>query len=333
MTDTREFTEEQTAVLEKVEKLLRLAARNTSPEEAASATAKAQDLLLAYNLDVEAVGKGGTSSEAKRERQAIKGGMYQYQRELWSAVARLNFCMYWTITHHVEREVRRRGWDGQMQTRRVDGHEYRHTLVGKRVNVRLTVAMGTYLEQTIERLVRERYPQNSQRFMREAVAYREGIADELYWRLDARRTQRIEDEERRIREAAARAGTSTSTALTIGTLEQQEKDANEDFRRGVEQGTTARERAERADRMRRAEEEYTRWAEANPEEARRQADEARKARRRTRRGGGPGSRGGETARDKRTSLGEYWSGRDKGRTVGIDPQTTSTTKPETRRLT
>jgi hypothetical protein len=332
MTDSQEFTPEQTAVLEKVEKLLRLAARNTSPEEAASATAKAQDLLLAYNLDVEAVGKGGTASEARRERQAIKGGMYQYQRELWSAVARLNFCMYWTITHHIEREVRRRGWDGEMRTRIVDGHEYRHTLVGKRVSVRLTVAMGTYLEQTIERLVKERYPQNSQRFMREAVAYREGIADELYMRLQERREKRIEDEERRRREASERAGVSTSTALTIGDLEQQERDANNDFRRGVEEGTTARERAERAQRMREAEEAYTRWAEANPEEARRQAEEARKARRKYHRGGGPGSRGGETARDKRTSLGEYWSGRDKGREIGIDPQTTSTTT-ETRRLT
>ena len=52
-----EFSPEQLSALEKIEKLFRLAAKNTSPEEAATATAKAQELLTLYNLDSDSVGK------------------------------------------------------------------------------------------------------------------------------------------------------------------------------------------------------------------------------------------------------------------------------------
>lgn len=93
MTD-EEFSPEQLSALEKIEKLFRLAAKNTSPEEAATATAKAQELLTLYNLDSDSVGKTGASADQRREQKVIKGGMYAYQRTLWYQIAKLNFCMY-----------------------------------------------------------------------------------------------------------------------------------------------------------------------------------------------------------------------------------------------
>lgn len=329
MQNDDEFSPEQLKALDTIEKLLRLAAKNNNAEEAAAAAGKAQELLALYNLDVDSVGKTGSSGDQRREQKVIKGGMYTYQRELWSQIAKLNFCMYWTIEHCFIRTIRRRHWSGEMRDVKVDGKEFRHTLVGKRMNVKATLMMAEYLQGAIERLVKERYPQNSQRFMREAIAYREGMADELYWRLAEKRKQMVEDMERRKQEELLRNGVSTSNALTLGSLAEQEEDANNDFLHG--EGWSAKQRARRAEAaaaQRRAEEEYTRWAEAHPEEARKEEEKRAKERKKnsSRWSGGRGSRGGMMAQDKRSQSSEYWQGRDKGKTIGLDPQTSSSAK-------
>lgn len=332
--DVNELDEGQLKALEKVEKLLRLAAKNPNPEEAASAAAKAQELLVAYNLSAEIVGQG-SGSDAVREQQKLLGGMYKYQRYLWRAIAELNFCLHFVHQKYTERNTKRRDWDGNWVYEKVPYMRHQHTIVGRRVNARATVAMGQYLEQTIERLVKEQYPLNSQRFMSEAVALREGIADEVYWRLVEKRRKLIAEEEERRRRDAAAAGVSTSQALTIGSLAEQEKDANLDHLHG--EGYSARQRAARAARaeqQRIAEENYTRWAQENPEEAAKLEAERRKdeekALNRMRRGG-QGSRGGQTAQERRQGLSSYWRGREIGKKVGLDAQT-SDRQTETRRL-
>lgn len=327
-----ELDADQLKILEKIEKLFRLAAKSGTPEEAASATAKAQELLVAYNLDAELVGKTGASADAKREQQKIKGGMYTYQQYLWHAVSELNFCYHWVQQEPEKVTKYRTAWDGSKQSYQHTYMRNRHVIVGRRVNARLTLTMGQYLEGAIERFVAERFPLNSQRFMREAVAFREGMADELYWRLVEKRRALIkEEEERRHRDAAA-AGVSTSQALTIGSFAEQEKDANLDFLYG--EGWSAKKRAERvarADAERRAEEEYTRWAAANPEEARKEEKRREKEARKGRRGGGPGSRGGLSGQEKRQNSSEYWQGREVGKKIGLDPQA-SDKRTETRAL-
>lgn len=320
MTDVNSLDEEQLKIIEKVEKLFRLAAKNPNPEEAASAMAKAQELLVAYNLSADFVGQTGSAGDAIREKQQILGGMYKYQRYLWSAVAELNFCLYWTVQKYTERNTRTKAWDGSWRYGKVPYMRNQHVIVGKRINARLTITMGQYLQQTIERLVKERFPQNSQRFLSDAVAYREGIADELYWRLQEKRRTLVKEEEERRMRTARDAGVSTSQALTIGSLTEQEEDANRDFLHG--EGYSARQRAARAERaeaQRRAEEEYTRWAAANPKEAAKEEAQARKRRRSS--GGGPGSRGGMTGEQKRQQSSTYWQGRRKGKEIGLDPQT------------
>ena len=317
--DYEGFDEEQRKVIERVEKLMRLAARNTSEEEAASATVKAQELLAAYNLDASAVSADENKSAA-REKMKLKGGMYEYQRELYGAVARLNFCMYWTILHKEWVSRNKVDTTGYKYTKRVLSKRFEHIIVGRLVNTRSTRVMSEYLRQVIERLVNERYS-NQQRWMKEAVAFREGISDTLCNRLRAKRRDMELAEKKKREQERTNSGVSTSQALTLATLSKQEEDANADFLYG--EGYSAKRAAAAAEAARKnkeAEEEYTRWAAAHPEEARKAEAEARKQRSKRRFYGGPGSRGGRTARDSRSDLSSYWQGREVGESVSIDQQ-------------
>ena len=315
-----QFDEEQTKILDRVEKLLRLAARNPSEEEAAAAAAKAQELLAAYNLDMSMVNADHDKS-AVREKMKIQGGMYEFQRDLWRAVCGLNFCLYWHMMDRKWKTVNKVDqWTGQKYAKRVLGKTFQHYVVGRVVNTRSSRMMAEYLIQCIERLVSERYDV-SQRWMREAVALREGIADTLVNRLYARREQ-MEEEERAKRAAeAVRPGSSTRQALTLAGLAEQERDANMDVLYG--EGWSARQAAQRAERARlakEAEEEYTRWAAANPEEARKEEEKRRKeaeksATKRKRRVSYATSE-----RDKRSWESSYWQGRELGEKVSIDQQ-------------
>jgi hypothetical protein len=310
-------------VVGKIQKLLQLASKNPNEHEASQAAAKAQELLTAYNLDMAVIEKSSGGS-AKREEQKLDGGMYQYQRDLWEAVARLNFCMYWTHKEriwksHTRKGVKREYW----------GVRHQHRVVGRTINVTSTKNMVSYLEQTIERLCRERLggENNSQYFSGYAVSYRTGIAERVIEKIGDRRREMLQEEERKrmdaekaAREAGA-AGVSTSTAVTISSVVQSERDGNIDFLYG--EGTSARwaaDRAAQAAANKAAEEAYTTWAAANPEEAaRKEAEEAAERRKAARRG--PGSRGGSGGRKGGPSdAGAYYEGRKAGESVGLDPQ-------------
>lgn len=324
ITDT-ELSDDQRKVLGLIEKLLRLADKNPNPEEAASAAAKAQELLLAHNLSADLVGQGADSG--RREEQRVRGGFYQYQRDLWSAVAELNFCFHFMSGGWIEVNKRTKGGHRYVDTR----WEPRHRLIGRVHNVTATKAMSTYLEQAIERLVEERIAgQNNLRFSRFAVSFREGAADDIISRVWQKRQHQLSEERRQRQEAADRAaeagrkGVSTETAVTIASLTQSEHDANRDFLMG-EPGYSARKRAERAAEAAArvaAEAEYTRWAAENPEEARQQeaarrAEAEKAASRSTRRSSsGPAP--------KAVDRSAYYAGRDAARSIGLDPQASAT---------
>jgi len=313
VTADQDLTEEQLSVLSKVEKLLRLAGRTSHPEEAASAASKAAELLAAYNLSAAQVSADEDRSVVREER-SVRGGTYAYQRELWDAVADLNFCLHWVVPTEV---LARHGRGGQRDYWR---YEFHHVVVGRQVNTRVAIHMGTYLEGAIERLVAERYPTNSQRRSREAFAFREGAADEIVLRVRERRREAAAAEQRRAAEAA-RAGVVTTQALTVSSYAQQERDANLDAVFG--EGWSARRRAEREERARAAREaeaEYAAWAAANPEEARRDAERAECEHRRRRAQRGRRS-ARPSAREQRQWTAQYAQGRDAGATVGLDPQT------------
>lgn len=321
-------------VVEKVQKLLSLGRHNTSQAEAESAMAKAQELLARHNLDMAAV-EGLAAGSARREKASHAGGMYLYQRELWSAVARLNFCLHFRRHERVEVRGRPR-WEGDPGRLRVTWRN-QHMIVGRTVNVRATIAQGTYLESVADRLCRERLEVrsgtgetpghlNSQFFTSWAVAFREGIADEVILKLDQRR-RRVEKDEAARERAAARAreaaadGASTATALTLSVYKSKEHDANIDFMWGA--GTAAEWAAERVARAaeRRAEaDRLTRLAQEDPkahaaEERKREAAERRSW--------------GRSPPARRVNAGGYHAGRTAGKEVGIDPQV----ERDSRRLT
>lgn len=318
-----ELSPEAQRAVEQVEKLLRLAAKNPNQAEAASAAAKAQELLAKYNLDMATVEANTGASSGKREDTKLKGGLYHYQRDLWRAVADLNFCLYWNMyTWDKDKVGRRRryNWDlDRKVTEKVQGgYRFEHRVVGRKVNVTATRIMAQYLEQAIERLTRERVADPKEFFTRGATSYREGIAEEVINKIYERRKHLLAAEALKAKEAqrAATAGNVTGTALTIASLAQSERDANIDFIYG--EGTSAEwaaNKAERAAEREREEAEYTKWAKANPKEAAELEEKERKKRRSY----GPRSYADKKYDNRDWSM--YGEGQKAGKKVGIDPQT------------
>lgn len=303
------------SVLERIQKLMRLAARNPSEAEAASAAAKARELLEEWNLDATEVSEARVGGGV-REEAALEGGFWEYQQNLWRSVAELNFCLYWHS--RVERAGGRT--TDRWGDRRRRGYDHRHCLVGRRVNIAATRAMATYLEVVVARLTAERVRGASDLplYGRWANSYRLGVVSRICRKLRARRSEVLAAEQlRRDAEERASDGASTSSSLTLMVYIDRETDANFDLIYG--EGWSQR-RAAAALERRRQQEEYARWAADHPEEAR-AAEEKR--RRESRRRGGPGSRGGSGVRERRdrTDRSAYWAGYDAAEYVSIDPQT------------
>lgn len=310
-------------IIERIKKLLALANNNPNEAEAAFAMAKATEILEAYNLDLSVV--GGNSNARKDEKR--KGGLYSWQRSLWQAVAELNFCHYFSLKGLAR------------------GSSYEHRLIGSHANVIATEMMATYLQNAVERLAQQWAKENSYRsvFVREAIAYREGMTGRLSERLQARRQEivdaaKIAEEERKQREARD-GNASSSTGLTILNIISSEADFNNDYLQGWEMGTTAanrvadkarQEASMRAYEKQRAEKQ--RWREENPhlaklEDERIAAEHAawtekyykKISKARPRKNVEPRYRKA-TPEEERRSLGSYYEGRAQGDKVGIDTQ-------------
>ncbi len=304
------------SMLAQIQKLLQLAEKNSSEHEAASAMAKAQELLQRHNLTYEAVTNSSVGSGA-REKTAVEGGYYDCERALWRSVAELNFCLYWYSWK----------WNYD-RVKNSKGHRSKrlnyHNVVGRRVNVATTKVMAGYLLSAATRLTHERVrgDNDSHRFSNWANSYRRGIVDRVCRRLRERRSEAVRAEEAaRAKEERAKSEASTSTAVTLMVYVDSETDANLDFvhgegysaKRAAQRAEAAAVQAKEADRNRRQRERYTRWAAANPEKA---AEIARK----TSKVEYYKSRGGRSSRASRLDAGGYWSGYDAGESVSIDQQ-------------
>ena len=312
-------------VMARIQKLLNLAAKNPSQEEAALAMEKANELMLKWNLSTAAVERSSGVIDGKREELKVQGGFYQYQRSLWESLAELHFCLYWTQEYNAVRDktIKRRGAvyaKGSSVVRK------RHRLVGRIINTTAVRHMAEYLEGSIERALRERLTivegdttrlDHGNLWSAFGISFREGAVDELMIKISARRHQMLRDEGQRKerQQEQADAGVSNSTALTLSTYIDAETDANNDFLYGEGwSAEQARERAERAAEYERRSREYTEWAAAHPEEAQKREEEARKSRRRQRHSYGRAER--EREKDWRA----YGAGRDTGKSISLDPQ-------------
>jgi len=316
--DQTTFDAKTEAVIEKVRKLLALANSNDNEHQAETAANKARELLEAHNLDMAHIGKEG-GGYAPRDKQRMNGGLYNWQRDIWHMTAQLNFCKYWY-------------YKGTKA-----GSKYEHELLGSKANVISTRIMADYLQGTIERLAREWVAYNRPNasvFIKEAIAYREGIASRLITRMLALRTERVKAEQAKVkeeREANAQRGVYTKNALTLSDVISTEEDLNNDHIFGWEPGRSARERKAREERQRildneaaellRQQQEYDL---AHPEEAaKRKAKEkaeeeerwlrykAKNGKARTRK---------PTPEEERRQMGSYYEGYDKGADISLDKQ-------------
>jgi hypothetical protein len=336
--DYLDLSPEQVKAIGIIEKLQRLAARNNSPEEAASATAKAQEMLAEYNLTLSMVEANGGDT-GKRADEKIRGGQHEFQQDLWRAVARLNYCLYYSTADH-EKVWK---WEKHGTSFRKVGKTvkvvWNHRVVGRTVNARATMVMAGYLEDAIERLTAEECETRMLKLWgRWARSLREGMVQNIVERLQERRRHLIAEEQRKAEEAAARAhaegraGVSTEHALTLSTLAQSEDEANEEF---LHPGITARrlkakqeerERQQRrAEQLAKAEAEYAAWAAANPVEARLEQERQEKMRREEAK---REERNAKRRRGRSYSYtsrykgdeGAYYMGYDKGAKIGLDQQ-------------
>lgn len=323
-------TEPDTDILRKTQKLLDLAAKAGTPEEAAAATAKANEWMEKYNL-TSAMLEKTAGKDGKREQAAVTGGQYTWQRELWRSVAYLNFCLYWTQEYNAVRTRREKAthYDrvyekGSIITRK------RHAIVGRVVNVAATKAMATYLEQTIARLLRERLTDSQGNFSHGdyngsfGTSFREGAADVIMNKLADRRRKVLAAEARAKKAASQKASTGTDLSLTVYIDE--ETDANMDFIHGAGYSARkARQKMEDALAARQEQEAYTAWAKANPEEAKAEAEAARK---RERRRGGWGS----APRERQKNWSAYNMGAEAAKSISLDKQAEDA-RPNNQRLT
>lgn len=335
------------SVIDTISKLFKLASNNTNQHEVQSALAKAHKLMEDHNLSEAAINGGASSAKAaKRTDEKHKGGLYTYQRELWEAIASLNFCFYFHTNEHDPDKLSKywvRKYGSVEEARRygrVGGYTPKHRLVGRAVNVAATLAMAGYLEQSIERILKERIGERvverakaaedrATRFgyavdeVKEdplwgewAVKYREGIADTVISKIQKRRRDIISEQKRQSRiniPDAPADGVRTGTALSLMDVTEQEHAANYDFLHG--EGAYAKlleMRAKWAAEAAQEEAEFAAWAAANPKEAKEQEEARRKSARRS-------SWNAGTGRSKHDH-GAYWDGREAGKQVSIDPQ-------------
>lgn len=306
-------------LIRKIEALLNV--KGCTEAEAESRLAKAQELLEKYNLDMASI--GGTPTQNKRNDKKTKGGLYSWQRNLWKAVAELNFCHYLSI-----KGLQR-------------GSTYEHRLIGSHGNVIATEVMANYLQETIEKLAQTWAKESGYKsvFVRDAIAYREGMTNRVAYKLRARRDKVLEEErkateERKQREAAS-GQASSATALTLVEYISSEQDFNNDYLNNWELGTTARNRHEAELRQKKWEEEYrAKRAAMTPEEKEAERkrneewleqyrkDEAKREKRRNKTPPKPRERK-RTPEEERAGLWAFREGQMDGDKVGIDQQATN----------
>lgn len=326
--------EQDEKLIDRIGKLLAKAAASKFPEERDLFQSKAMAMIADNNLDMAAIEMGGSSAKAaKRTDEKRAGGLYNWQRELWKAVAELNFCMYFNLYTYNPDKVskywsRKYGGVANVPEHRRGGYSFQHRLVGRTVNVALTQTMADYLEGAIERHLKEELHDRGEHLFSEwANGFRTGAADEVISKLIARRREILAEEKAKemAHEAALRAkgaaGHSTDRGLTLASVAETEKAGNYDMLHG--EGAYAKRLARMAaaaEANRIAQEKYTKWAKENPEEARKEEEEQEKRWRRY--GHTPWNAGmGKSKYDK----GGYNSGSSAGRKIGIDQQMKSGT--------
>ncbi len=226
------------SIINRIQKLLALAAKDSgaTESEANSAMEKAQAIMSEHNLTMATIAATGKAGTEARTKEGLDGqAMFDYQRDLMSAIAETNYCYVSIIYSHKGRSTKAIGY----------------RLIGTESNVMTTKVMFEYLMQTINRLVLiEVNNDYRQRMSRYAISWCTGCANRLRDRIKERHDNYLADQKKeadQTRKAAQHPASPSHGALVVVMEDyaQKERDLNEDFRMGREPGATARLRSER----------------------------------------------------------------------------------------
>lgn len=218
---TENAVQEAAAILGKVQALLAKTVDNGCTEaEASAAAGKVQALLAKHNLNLAALqNQQAPVYETREKTDSGKSAMFAYQKKLMECIAHNNFCMAFV---------------------REDGRKREHQLLGRKVNVTVSVQTYDYLCQAMARLNPYRHDRKN------AIRFMEGCAERLVERLNAQRYE-AEQESKRAKAEAQQTGNGTDL-IVLSDVYGSEEELNCDALYGYEPGTTARRNREYANR-------------------------------------------------------------------------------------
>lgn len=254
-------TQTSTKVLDRLAKLLALANDHGATEaEAQLAMEMAQRIMAEHNLTTAEVEARGGQGESRDDIHLEGKAMYDYQQQLMSVLGTVNFSLVL---------IRRK-----LTGKRDMPTGYR--IIGRKSNVAAVVNMFEYLNETINRLIRDKYP-SRETLSRHAMSWKFGVSQRLQERLTERHEKMLEEQARTARERQATqqhpsAATSNAVVVVMTDFAQDEKDFNTDLRQGLKPGTT---KAQRLEYEANAAAREARWAEG--QRARDEAEQARLA--------------------------------------------------------
>jgi hypothetical protein len=237
--------------VERIRKLLALARDGGATEhEAALAMDRAQEIMRANSLSMATIEAGGGTGERRDKRQTAGRAHKPWMRAIMEALADSAFV----YVEHAPGRVREDFATGERRK------EYaRYTLIGRESAVVQTQVMHEYLCKTVVRVARERDDWPNEGFM---AGMGERIVERLQQRhLDMLRKQKAEADEAKARQSHPGAPPANAMVVVLEDFAAKERDLNEDLRRGMPPGTTAREKAERDARVAEREREEKRLAE------------------------------------------------------------------------
>jgi hypothetical protein len=307
---------EQNKLIERIKKLMALAADGSgaSEAEAASASAKVQELLAEHNLEMSTFGGTGEGAQRGKGRR-VGNAAYKHQRDLMAAIAEVNFCDQWVVD-----DFKTVAHGRQQKTKS-------YVIIGRQINIDATVRMFDYLMETIERIAPYT---NAERMSKSALSWKLGCSERLQARLRERaRRLRTESDAKVAASSQPTNGGTPGTALTLTNVYEAERAANYDARYG--DGAWARRLARIADweanrekhdaewraQAERREREHREWLESlTPAQLRKYQEKLKRAEERA-----EAKYEREWQREQaKIDRNAYWEGHDRGNDIGLDEQ-------------
>lgn len=202
-----------TKIVDRIKKLLALAASGSgaTEAEASTAAAKAAEIMEEYGLTTMAVEMSGGVGES-RGRDGVKVDAPAWYRGIMEALAESFFC-------HVDLV-------------KTGKRQFEFRLIGRMSSVTSARLTFEYLSAAVWRLSRQVKDGGSPHY------FRCGCAERIAERIRDRHVARLKAQKEEAEARTASGQTNGALVVTLVDLEHRERCLNEDFRRGLKPGTT-----------------------------------------------------------------------------------------------